>query len=295
MEAGNLADSDTSGGLTPIFTKEQLITSLRAIAARGWVPNARPGNAGGVGNTLEDLLGIPENNLPIPNAAEWELKAQRSTNGRANSLTTLFHIEPSPPARKLVPALLLPKYGWPHRKAGNGYASTELSFRQTLSGSNRSDRGFGVVIDHAERKISISFSAADVDARHQEWLTTVAARAGLAELDPMPYWGFDDLHHKAGTKLKNCFYAYADCKKVGGVEFYCYRRILMLRGFDFDRFLLALEAGTVLIDFDARTGHNHGTKFRLRQNAFPTLYAEVDEIAALPLPEIGPIPHGLAA
>jgi len=26
-------------------------------------PNARPGNVGGIGNTLEDLLGIQENNL----------------------------------------------------------------------------------------------------------------------------------------------------------------------------------------------------------------------------------------
>ena len=47
------------------------------IYQMGWILNRRPGNAGGVGNTLEDLLGIRENNLPIPNADEWELKAQR--------------------------------------------------------------------------------------------------------------------------------------------------------------------------------------------------------------------------
>lgn len=27
-----------------------------------------------------------------------------------------------------------------------------------------------------------------------------------------------------------------------------------------------------LVDFDARTGHNHGTKFRMRQNCLPDLY-----------------------
>ena len=53
-------------------------------------------------NTLEDLLGIEENNLPIPNAAEWELKAQRKNT---RSLTTLFHIEPSPRALKFVPEI----------------------------------------------------------------------------------------------------------------------------------------------------------------------------------------------
>ncbi|MBQ5478723.1 MAG: hypothetical protein IIT66_00730, partial [Acetobacter sp.] len=32
-----------------------------------------------------------ENNLPLPNAAEWELKCQRR---QTTSLVTLFHIEP---------------------------------------------------------------------------------------------------------------------------------------------------------------------------------------------------------
>jgi len=61
-----------------IYTKESLIKELQQIRDMGWIPNARRGNAGGVGNTLEDLLGIEENNLPIPNAAEWELKCQRA-------------------------------------------------------------------------------------------------------------------------------------------------------------------------------------------------------------------------
>ena len=55
-----------------IYTKETLIAKLHEIKAMGWIVSGRQGNAGGIGNTLEDLLGIKENNLPIPNAAEWE-------------------------------------------------------------------------------------------------------------------------------------------------------------------------------------------------------------------------------
>jgi len=55
---------------TVIYTKQTIIDRLKEIRALGWIKNARHGNAGGVGNTLEDLLGIKENNLPIPNAAE---------------------------------------------------------------------------------------------------------------------------------------------------------------------------------------------------------------------------------
>ena len=63
------------------YTKDSLIQALLAIRQMGWIKNARPGNAGGVGNTLEDLLEIEENNLPIPNAAEWELKTTRQSLG----------------------------------------------------------------------------------------------------------------------------------------------------------------------------------------------------------------------
>src|SRR5215467_7485370 len=97
-----------------LYTKPELIDTLRAISARGWIPNARHGNQGGIGNTLEDLLGIQENNLPIPNASEWELKTQRINT---TSLTTLFHSEPSPRALRFVPLVFLPKYGWPSQEA----------------------------------------------------------------------------------------------------------------------------------------------------------------------------------
>lgn len=38
------------------------------------------------------------------------------------------------------------------------------------------------------------------------------------------------------------------------------------------------KEGNILIDFDTRTGHNHGTKFRIRQNAIPMLYEKVMHI-----------------
>ena len=72
-----------------LVTKEDLIKALKDIRNKGWIPNARHGNVGGVGNTLEDMLGIEENNLPIPNDAEWELKCQRFPT---SSLTTLVHM-----------------------------------------------------------------------------------------------------------------------------------------------------------------------------------------------------------
>lgn len=257
------------------FTKESLIDRLHEINEMGWIKNARSGNCGGIGNTLEDLLRIEENNLPIPNAAEWELKAQRINT---TSLTTLFHSEPSPRAIGFVPKVFLPKYGWKHQEAGSAYPDTEMSFRQTISGLSRSDRGFCVEIDRIERKILISFNYNEVGLNHSEWKEEVRERAGVYELSPQPYWGFDDLYAKARTKLLNCFYVQADVKREDGEEYYHFCKATMLKGFSFDKFLNELEAGNILIDFDARTGHNHGTKFRLRQNCFSNLYSDIREL-----------------
>lgn len=248
---------------------------MKEITELGFVPNARRGNTGGIGNTLEDLLGIKENNLPIPNAAEWELKTQRINS---SSLTTLFHIEPSPRAIRFVPQILLPKYGWPHQEDDKKYPKGEMSFRQTIHGKSRSDRGFKVVVDRKERKILISFDAKSVDPRHKKWLQSVKKRVCFGELNPQPYWGFDDLEHKAGTKLLNTFYVQAEVKVTGKKEYYWYSKVMMLQKFSFEGFLKALEEGKIFVDFDARTGHNHGTKFRMKQDCLPMLYEKATVI-----------------
>ncbi len=261
-----------------LYTKDELINKLKQLAKMGWVPNGRFGNQGGIGNTLEDFLGITENNLPIPNASEWELKTQRL---KTSSLTTLFHMEPSPRAVGFVPKVLLPLYGWPHQAAGTAYKTDEMSFRQTIHGLSYSDRGFIVQIDRNSRKVLVSFNASKVDKRHSKWLAEVRERVGLGELSPQPYWGFDDLKHKAGTKLLNCFYVQAETKKENDKEFYWYKKVQMLQGFKFEGLLEALEKGVMLVDFDARSGHNHGTKFRLRQNYLPMLYKKITTVIDL--------------
>ena len=253
-----------------LYSKEELIKKLEEIRRQEWIANNRPGNVGGVGNTLEDLLGIEENNLPIPNAAEWELKCQRIGT---SSLTTLFHMEPSPRAVRFVPKVLLPLYGWEHQTIPD-----EMSFRQTINGLSRTDRGFKVIVDRKARKILISFDADAVAERHSKWLESVEERVGLGELDPQPYWGFDDLFHKAGTKLLNCFYIRAEVKREDGNECFWYREIMILQGFRLENFLKAIEEGFMLVDFDARSGHNHGTKFRLRQDRLPDLYETAKSI-----------------
>lgn len=262
-----------------LFTKQSLIAKLKAIREQGWIQSTRSSkNDGAIGNTLEDLLGIKENNLPLPNAAEWEIKAQRVGN---KSLTTLCHLEPSPQALKMVAGLLLQQYGWAHKKAGTEYPITERSFRQTIHAHGYSDRGFIVQVDPALQRIAVSFNHTQVALRHAGWLRQIEQQVGLGELEPQPYWGSHDLEHKLGTKLHNTFYAEAEVRRVQGIVEFRYIRFFILQGFALERFLAGLQKGMVYVDFDARTGHNHGTKFRVRANYLPQLYATIHDIDTL--------------
>lgn len=261
-----------------LISKEELIEKFKEIEAKGWIkcPSMRKNNDGSVGNLLEDLLGIPENNLPIPNAAEWELKTQRA---ETSSLVTLCHQEPSPRVAKLVPDMLLPKYGWPHSKAGSEYPADEMSFRATLNAITYTDRGFKVNVNRKDERIEIVFDSRMCDQSiHGEWLKNVKMKVGLGAFPILPYWGFNDLYTKIGTKLINCFFVQAETKREEGNLYFHYNNVLMLKSVDKEKFIEAIEQGIVYVDFDARTGHNHGTKFRIKSKDIPMLYAETIKV-----------------
>lgn len=262
-----------------LYTKNELIDLIKKVFEQGWHKSVKKTidtrNDGAVGNTLEILLGIEENNLPIPNAQEWELKGQRK---HTSSLITLKHIDPSPRAAKIVPSILLPLYGWKHKQAGTRYSETEMSFRSTTSATAFTNRGFRIIVDRQASKVRFVFDASKVDTMDPEinkWLKSAEKRAGLGSIDPEPYWGFEDLRYAIGSKIRNCFYAVADCKVINGHEYFLYENLFVLSGFSFEHFLQCIENGDILIDFDARTGHNHGTKFRLKQGRWTSLFSSV--------------------
>lgn len=76
----------------------------------------------------------------------------------------------------------------------------------------------------------------------------------------------------------NCFYIIADSKVENNHEFFKYRKLLILSESSFERFLSCVENVSILVDFDARTGHNHKTKFRIRQGHWSELYSAVKQV-----------------
>ena len=258
------------------YTKRTLIAALKKIRNLGWIKSHRnANNDGAIGNTLEDLLGIKENNLPLPNAAEWELKTQKRGT---SALLTLFHLDPSPRALHIVDYLLL-NYGWRHKEAGKKYPENEKSFRQTLSYRQPTLRGFFVDVDDENERIIVNFSPETIGNEVNDWKNELIENGKIEyDKDYMPYWGFYDLYHKAGVKLVNCFYIIADVKKEDGEYFFKYSNIMQLSGFSLEKFLRNIKGKNIFINFDARTGHNHGTKFRIIQSSIPSLYDNITRV-----------------
>lgn len=262
-------------------SKEELIENITKITKMGWVESIKKKkdsrNDGAVGNTLENLLGIKENNLPIANTNGWELKGQRL---HTTSLVTLKHYEPFPRSADIVSKMLLPLYGWPHKQAGKKYKKDERSFRSTTSATQFTNRGFKIIVDGEQKKLRFCFDSSKADISNPEvsiWLDSVNKRVGLNSLNPEPYWGFDDLRDLMGEKARNCFYVVAESKVEKGTEYFSYQSLYILSGFSFEKFLNCVEKGIIFVDFDARTGHNHGTKFRIKQGFWRELYFNVEQ------------------
>jgi hypothetical protein len=247
--------------------KEDLITTFKNISHTGWISNDyRTTSSGNVGNILEDQLGIKENNLKLPDIGEYEIKAQK-VKMQPNSLLSLFSCEPQPQG---TVGNLINWFGWKPTIWRENYKPNERSFRQTLT-SNFSDRGFRVVV--LEDAVKVEFNAEYVSTKHKVW------KESLQTFDLVePYWKFDLLSEKLNVKLKNCIYSVAGSRTVDGIEQFHYSNTMIMEDFSFDRFLEQLHEGNILIDFNARSGHNHGTKFRCRQNIINKLYNTITYI-----------------
>ena len=123
-----------------INTIEEFIEEFQKIKAMGWIRTHRSGNTG-IGKTLEDLLGIEENNYQEPDFGEYELKASRSNS---NSMLTLFTKSPLPKGANTRLRLM---YGY----ASSAYNNDEKVLHATLNANtftNIADTGNALRVDY---------------------------------------------------------------------------------------------------------------------------------------------------
>ena len=238
-----------------IETLDDFITEFSKIKAMGWIKTHRSGPTG-IGKTLEDLLGIPENNLDEPDFGEYELKSCRKNS---QSMLTMFTRTPQPPKSN---SYLREKYGY----SSDAYDNDEKVLHATLT---------------AERFVSIANTGNKLKISCDETKIFIESGDGPENV----YWDRMGLKEAFEKKYKNKFvYVKAKSRGSGANEEFWFDEAYEVSGFDYDSFTNLLEAGKIFIDLrigqypDGRT-HDHGTGFRIREADQPALFKTNRRIA----------------
>lgn len=215
---------------------EDFVVRLREIEAMGYVETHRAGNTG-IGKTLEDLLGIEENNVPSPDAAGVELKAARR---HSESKMSLFTKEPPRGSRdKWGAASLVNDYGYYDEENDRlGLYCTLYVDRYNNQGFKLFPRDDGLYVEHEDDGY-------------------------LAHYPP------DVLRDQFSEKVGEIVLVEADSQTIDGTEHFHYNEAYHLDGFDADEFLRMIEEGVIKVelrmhyDEDGSGSRNHGTAFRI--------------------------------
>ncbi|MEO0128500.1 MAG: MvaI/BcnI family restriction endonuclease [candidate division WOR-3 bacterium] len=214
----------------------EITRKLREIKEIGYIKTHRAGNTG-IGKTLEDLLGIKENNIPGPNAKVIELKSARKN---ATSMLTLFTKSPLPKGANRV---LLERFGYYSEKNAKT-KRLETTVNAINFNNLKGKKGFKITIEN--ERINIITPKNEI----------------------VGYWDRDTLKNTFEKKMPYLLYVKADTKGTGKEEQFWFNEAWLLSGFSFENFVKLLKEGIILIDIrigqypDGRT-HDHGTGFRV--------------------------------
>lgn len=209
---------------------------LQQIKKAGFVKTHRRGDTG-IGKTLEDLLGIKENNIPLPDIGEIaELKSYRKN---AKSMMTLFTLEPLPKSGDRD-RLLLDSFGYSKR---DNQRSKEL--HSTLSCKRYNNQNL---------KLSVEKDKIRVKGKGR--------RLNI-------FWDIESLKDKFEEKLPALVYVLADTKTIKGDDYFHFNEAYLLEDFDFELFKKRVKADDIVVDFRMYyrpngSVRNHGTGFRVK-------------------------------
>ena len=211
---------------------------LQQIHKLGFVPTHRLGDTG-IGKTLEDLLNIKENNIPLHDiTGVAELKAYRRN---AKSMLTLFTLEPLPKGGNRD-RMLLNNFGYSKRDNGR---LKEL--HSTLSCKHYNNQSLKLSIEQDKIRVQGKGKRLNI------------------------YWDMKSVAKKFADKLPALIYVLAGTKIIKGKEYFHFNEAYLLSGFDFELFKKMGKQDQIVVDFRMYyrpngSVRNHGTGFRVKIN-----------------------------
>lgn len=241
---------------------KDLLEKLREVAARGFVPNLRPGDTG-VGYTLETHLGIKANARRAPDYHGIEIKSGRmgrKAKAAAGDRITLFSQVPNWGISPLSARATLESFGY-----RNGVGRLQLFCSIDARAPNR--LGFRLAVRHDDAHLA-NVNHRRIDAGEDVFL-----------------WGLQVLREAFSEKHRETFWVGAVTRREGMHEQFHYvearhTRRPMLATFD-----RLLEAGGICVDLtmsergSQKAVRDHGYLFRLYGPFFEELFPQVGTYA----------------
>lgn len=232
------------------ITLRKLKEQLEKIKALGFVKTHRAHDTG-IGKTLEDLLGIKENNLRLPDVGDVELKAKRIDSGSMLTVTT------KSPEPRGINKVLFEKYKYLDKEG-------KYNLHSTVCGSRKNPQSFKVAFE--DKKLVLK-NKSKIEA----------------------YWPisiFDDVLKAKSDKILLAFAETKGERKTKNEKFH-FTEVYLLSNLNINKFKSAVESDKLKIDIRIgvyRSGknkgkyHDHGTGFRINKRDFLHLFDNFTQI-----------------
>jgi len=239
---------------------------IMQIKEMGYVPSHRKGPTG-IGKTLEDLLGITENNIAGPDFQIYELKSARK---ESVSMLTLFTKAPVPRGANKS---LLEEFGYIQRKIPRKYKQLTMTGEEMdESKIPPEDKELHTTVD------SIKPNSVGLKLEIKSNRLYIANDKGVEA-----YYDNDTLRNAFEKKYHRLIYVLADHKTEKGKEWFWFNEVYLLDGFSFERFSELVKEGKMKVDIrighypDGRL-HDHGTGFRILPKYLPKCFETIKQI-----------------
>jgi hypothetical protein len=242
------------------------VKRMTEIEKMGYVESHRRGDTG-IGKTLEDLLGISENNIAGPDFEVYELKSGRKNS---SSMLTLFTKAPLPSGANKK---LLEVFGYRQRKMSEDFKQLSLMGKEIKEHTVPvEDKELHVTVD------SIKPNSVGLMLKIKEDRLYISNEKGVEA-----FYDNEILREAFEKKYHRLIYVLADNKKERGKEFFWFNEAFLLDGFGFKRFSKLVKEG--LLKVDLRIGHypdgrlhDHGTGFRILPKYLPQCFETIKRI-----------------
>ena len=239
---------------------DELLGKLHIIHRQGFLRSITPGDPG-VGDTLENALGIKRNNLKAPDYKGIELKATRLTRNGAQRATTRLTLFTKVPDEGMSYREIVDHYG--KMQIPRGSTTERLQLYETFRCSRPNAYDLLLNVDTNNDKLDMLHQI----QQHKEFVSA---------------WQMRNLRDALLTKHHETFWIKAVSENHDGVEYFRYDRVLHTKSPNTSLLAPLLEADKITVDLAAHfkpdgKWKDHGVLFKMMPNDLPLLLGEPTE------------------